>query len=35
MKFAEFLKNVFISHIPLKLLAIVLAAICVVIINAV
>lgn len=35
MKFGEFLKEVFLSHIPLKLFAAVLAAVCVVILNAV
>ncbi len=35
MKIGEFFKRVFLSHIPLKLLAIVLAAFCVVIINAI
>lgn len=35
MKFGEFLKHVFLSHIPLKLLAIILAALSVVIINAI
>lgn len=33
MKFAEFLKRVFLTHIPLKLFALVLAAVCVVVIN--
>ncbi len=35
MKFAEFLKRVFLTHIPLKLFALVLAAVCVVVINLV
>ncbi len=35
MKFAEFLKQVFLRHIPLKLFALVLAAACVIVINIV
>ncbi len=35
MKFGEFLKHVFLSHIPLKLFALVLAAACVIVINIV
>ena len=34
MKFTEFLKKLFTHNIPLKLLALVLAALCVIIINA-
>ena len=34
MKFGVFLKNVFTKHIPLKLLAVVLAALCVIVTNA-
>ncbi len=35
MKFGELMKRVFLTHIPLKLIALVLAAVCVVIINIV
>lgn len=35
MKFKEFLKRVFVEHIPLKLFALVLAAACVIVINIV
>ncbi len=35
MKFLETLKKVFLQNIPLKLLAAVLAVVCVVILNAV
>ena len=35
MKFGEFSKNVFTKHIPLKLLAIALAFLCVVVTNAI
>lgn len=34
MKFLNFLKNCFTAHIPIKLLAIVLAAVAVILINA-
>lgn len=35
MKFAEFLKKVFFENIPIKLLALVLAFVVVVIVNAI
>ena len=35
MKFLETLKKIFTSHIPLKLLAIVLALVCVAVVSAV
>ena len=35
MKFGELMKRIFLSHIPLKLFALVLAAACVIVINIV
>ena len=35
MKFAEFLKKIFTQHVPLKLLAVALAAFCAIVVSIV